>query len=75
MPDSNNREIWRHRFAAALAERGGTDQARQEMIAETPDWLRAILGIPPPWGEKPVDCTCAKWYTDGTHHPECRHIL
>jgi hypothetical protein len=29
---------------------------------------------PMEFGKKPIDCTCAKWYQDGTHAPECLHI-
>ena len=67
--------IWRIRFENELLKRGGTEQARQEMIDETPDWLRSILGIPPKFGQKPIDCTCAKWYADGTHVEQCRSLL
>lgn len=66
-------QAWRIRFAAELLRRGNTEQARQEMIDETPDWLRSILGLPLRFGEKPIDCTCAKWYMDGTHVKECLH--
>lgn len=67
-------QTWRIRFETELLKRGGTDQARQGMIDETPDWLRQILGIPLRFGERPIDCTCAKWYQDGTHHAECLHV-
>jgi hypothetical protein len=64
---------WRIRFEIELLKRGGTESARQEMIDETPDWLRNILGIPLKFGNHPIDCTCAQWYMDGTHAKACNH--
>jgi len=67
-------QTWRIRFQIELLKRGNTEQARQEMIDETPDWLRNILGIPLRFGEHPIDCTCAQWYADGTHYKDCLHL-
>ena len=64
---------WRIAFQVELEGRGGTDAARRELVEETPDWLLEILGMESPRGKQPVDCTCARWYVDGTHTAECRH--
>ena len=70
---SEERARWQARWNIALTERGGTEEARQQMIDDTPDWLRRVLDIPTRHGDKPSDCTCARWYVDGTHTAECRH--
>ena len=67
-------QVWRIRFQTEFLKRGGTQQARQKMINETPDWLRRIIGLPLRFGERPINCTCARWYLDGTHHKNCLHL-
>lgn len=68
-------QVWRIRFDTELLKRGATAQARREMIDETPDWLRSILGMELRYGLQPVHCVCAKWYTDGTHTDECEEHM
>ena len=70
---SEERARWEARWNIELAKRGGTEEARQQMVDETPDWLRRVLDIPTRLGDKPSRCTCARWHVDGTHTAECRH--